>query len=187
MSSLPTGLSKFPWERWAFGAGMMALVPAPLIARAEIYLSDEQAVQLMFPGEKFTRKELTLTDDQAKKIEDASNETVRNRKLVAWISPKKNIVLVDQVLGKHEFITMAAGIDAEGKIRGVEILEYRETYGGQVRGAEWRKQFVGKDKSSKLKLGDDIKNISGATLSSAHVTAGMRRLVQTYDVVRATL
>ena len=89
---------------------------------------------------------------------------------------------MDEVLGKHEFITYAAALDASGAVLGVEIMDYRETYGYQVRDAQWRKQFAGKTVRSPLKLDDDIKNISGATLSSRHVTDGVKRLLATHAI-----
>jgi Na+-translocating ferredoxin:NAD+ oxidoreductase RnfG subunit len=163
------------------------IAPIAIVARADVYLSDEQAATLIFPGAKLARREITLTDDQITTIEKGSGETVRNKKLIAWVGQAKEAVFIDQVLGKHEFITIAVGIDAAGSVKGVEILEYRETYGYQVRNADWRKQFQGKDKTAHLKLNDDIKNISGATLSSAHVTAGVRRLLNTYGALHGTL
>lgn len=183
MSSKPD--SKINYGALALGIG--SLIPVPIVARAEIYLSDEQAVQLIFPSEKLARKEITLSDDQASAIEKASGENVRNKKLTAFVSPKKDAVFIDQVLGKHEFITLAVGIAADGSVRGVEIMEYRESYGQQVRNADWRKQFSGKTKDATLKVGKDIKNISGATLSSSHVTGGVRRLLRTYEVVHGEL
>ena len=38
-------------------------------------------------------------------------------------------------------------------------------------------QFVGKGAESALRVSDDIANISGATMSSTHVTDGVRRIV----------
>jgi hypothetical protein len=39
---------------------------------------------------------------------------------------------------------------------------------------------VGKTSGSALRVGGDIRNISGATLSSLHLTEGIKRLVGTY-------
>jgi hypothetical protein len=39
----------------------------------------------------------------------------------------------------------------------------------------WRKQFRGKTSAAPLTVGKDIKNISGATISSHSVTLGVRR------------
>ena len=60
-------------------------------------------------------------------------------------------------------------------------MEYNESYGYDVRNATWRSQFVGKSAGSPLQLDADIKNISGATLSSKHVTDGVKRVLQKYE------
>jgi Na+-translocating ferredoxin:NAD+ oxidoreductase RnfG subunit len=80
-------------------------------------------------------------------------------------------------------ITYAVALTPDGAVKRVEVLEYRETYGGEIRNPAWRQQFVGKRFGSQLQLGKDIKNISGATLSSRHVTDGVRRLVATWQLL----
>jgi len=95
--------------------------------------------------------------------------------------------MVDRVIGKHEFITYALALGPDGTVRGIEILEYRETYGGEIRNPNWRRQFVGKKPGSALRLDGDIRNISGATLSSRHVTDGVRRLLVTYQMLLANI
>ena len=84
---------------------------------------------------------------------------------------------VDEVLGKQLYITYAVAIGPDGEVLGVEILEYRETHGYEVRNTRWLAQFAGKDAGSTLELDRDIRNISGATLSCRHVTQGVRRLL----------
>jgi Na+-translocating ferredoxin:NAD+ oxidoreductase RnfG subunit len=86
-------------------------------------------------------------------------------------------VVVDNVVGKFELITYAVGIALDGSVKQVEILSYRESHGGEIRLPAWRKQFGGKTLAAPIKLGDDIANISGATLSCTHVTEGIRRIV----------
>lgn len=167
---------------------LLALGPVVAIqAYADVYMSDEEAVRVIFPGEKFERVEIRLTDDQAKKLKQLSGDKVRNIHLKAFKSRHKDMVFVDQVLGKHELITYAVGIDRDGKVKGIEVLEYRETYGGQVKESYWKKQFYGKSKAEPLRLDEDIKNISGATLSCAHVTGGVRRLLHTYEEIKSQI
>ena len=86
-------------------------------------------------------------------------------------------VIVDAVVGKFEQIDYAVALDASGKVLAVEILTYRESHGAEVRLPAWRNQFVGKTTADPVKLGADIANISGATLSCTHITDGVRRLV----------
>jgi Na+-transporting NADH:ubiquinone oxidoreductase subunit NqrC len=71
-------------------------------------------------------------------------------------------------------------LDPTGRVMRVDILQYRESYGGEVREPGWLAQFVGKTSSSPLKVGSDVRNISGATLSSLHVTEGVKRILATY-------
>jgi hypothetical protein len=152
-------------------------------AHATVYLSVEQAQALMFPGATLAPDFVTLTPEQMKAIEKDSGVNVLSPSLKAWRASTGGWFIADQVVGKHEFITFALAIDAQGAVKDVEILEYRETFGDQVRNAAWRAQFTGKTHGAPLKLGDDIKNISGATLSSRHITDGVKRLLATHALV----
>jgi Na+-translocating ferredoxin:NAD+ oxidoreductase RnfG subunit len=93
-------------------------------------------------------------------------------------------VVVDEVVGKFELITYAVGLSADGAVKQVEVLAYRESHGQEIRLAAWRRQFVGKTASSALRIGEDIANISGATLSCTHVTDGVRRIVAIVGAAR---
>jgi Na+-translocating ferredoxin:NAD+ oxidoreductase RnfG subunit len=160
-----------------------ALVAAP--AGATTYFTIEQAQQQLLPGQALTPVAVTLTPAQAKAIEQASGVRVRENALKVWRAANGGWFYVDQVLGKHEFITYALALDAQGAVTGLEILDYRETYGGAVRNPKWRAQFTGKRNGAPLKLDADIVNLSGATLSSAHITDGVRRLLATHALVVA--
>ena len=89
--------------------------------------------------------------------------------------------IVDEVYGKHEYITYAVALEADGRVRQIEVLVYRESYGYEIRNPAWRAQFIGKKSGDPLRLDEDIKNISGATMSCRHISEGVRRLVATYD------
>ena len=167
---------------------LLLLGPAVTVsAFAEVYMSAEQAASIFFPKQSFKKSAAVLTDEEKKIIEQLSKLPVKSKTLNALTSPESNAVFIDQVIGKHELITYAVGISKEAKVVGVEILEYRESYGHQVRREAWRRQFIGKNKTSELELNKDIKNLSGATLSSAHITEGVRRLVYTYEQIKNRL
>lgn len=160
-----------------------ALVCSAVPAHAVTYLTVEQAQVAIFPGRKLTPAGVTLTKGQRKAIERASDVRVRNPDLKAWKVEGGGWFLLDEVIGKHEFITYAVGLTGDGAVKQIEVMDYRETYGGQVRDEKWRAQFIGKKHGVKLKLDDDIQNISGATLSSRHIADGVRRLLATYELV----
>lgn len=161
-----------------------SLLVAPLVVQATQYLSIEQAQRLLFPtATGYVPQALELTSGQVSTIEQASGTQVVNRKPRMWRAMAGDRLLghlfVDQVYGKHEFITYALAVTADGQVAGVEILDYRETHGDEVRQPRWRAQFLGKDAGDAVKLGRDIQNISGATLSCRHLTDGVRRLLAT--------
>jgi Na+-translocating ferredoxin:NAD+ oxidoreductase RnfG subunit len=147
------------------------------------YLSIEQAQQAIFPQARLEKVEVQLTSDQRKAVEKASGVMVRAPRFDAWKVAGGGWFLVDEVIGKHEFITYAIGLKADGLVKQIEVMDYRESYGGEVRRPEWRGQFAGKRHGAKFKLDDDIKNISGATLSCRHLAEGVKRLLATYELV----
>lgn len=167
------------WKVFAAGA----IAPLSVSVYATTYLSVTQAQMVIFPGEKLTEMALTLTDVQARAIEEAAGVDVRNRKLALWRTTGGAWFVVDEVVGKHEFITFAIGITRDGTVKQVEIMDYRESYGHEVRGEAWRRQFVGKTAAQPVRLTRDIENIGGATLSSKNVTNGVRRLLHTWSLV----
>ncbi len=52
----------------------------------------------------------------------------------------------------------------------VQMLVYREDYGGEIGSKRWLKQFIGKVNGQKMKFGHDVQNISGATVSARSIT-----------------
>lgn len=82
---------------------------------------------------------------------------------------------VRHVMGKDQPITFLVATDSALTLRDVEVLVYREPYGGEVAQEVWRRQFRGKDATAPLRVGGDIRSISGATISVHAVTLGIRR------------
>ena len=84
---------------------------------------------------------------------------------------------VGNVKGKDQPITFLVAIDPDGHLRDVDVLVYREPYGGEVAYESWRKQFRGKSAADPLAVGRDIRGISGATISVNAVTEAVRHTV----------
>jgi len=162
------------------------LLPA-FVVNAKEYLTLEQAKQLLWPDTAMEKIALTLTEEQADAIESASDVRVRNKVMNVWKVDGGGWFIVDQVIGKHENIDIAFAYNQDGTFKDFEILTYRETYGYEVANPKWRQQFRGVDYRQHLKLDKQIINISGATLSSRHVTDGINRLNNTWNLVLKNL
>jgi hypothetical protein len=149
------------WVRYTLPAA--AIVSAASPAHAVRYLSIEEARKEAFPSAT------NFSEVQAGRVWKAE----AGGKAVGFF-------VFDRVVGKHLFIDYAVALTPAGAVQKVEILEYRESYGGDIRSPSWLAQFVGKTSGSALKINGDIRNISGATLSSTHVTEGVKRILAAY-------
>ena len=165
---------------------LVALAPAG--ALAVDYMTAEQAQKLMFPqADAFELRELPMDAALSQQLAAAGIRPLASRlqvRLARQGGAVRGGVGVDEVIGKFERITFAVGVEAEGRVRQVEVLSYRESHGHEIRLPAWRKQFIGKTAASPLQVGEDIANISGATLSCTHVTEGVRRNVIWLDLLR---
>ena len=148
------------WVRLTLPAAAVVSVASP--AYAVQYLTVDAAQKLAFPAAtRFVENGGTAWRAQA------------GERLLG-------LFVLDHVIGKHLYIDYAVALDTSGRVMRVDILQYRESYGGEVREPGWLAQFVGKTSASPLKVGSDIRNISGATLSSQHITEGVKRILGTY-------
>ena len=172
------------WVRWAAPPAIVVSIAAP--ADAMRYLSVEQAQKVAFPdATRFVEAHVIFTPADVAAIERRSGQKVLARGQQVWraFSGDRMVgfFIVDYVIGKHLVIDYAVALDPNGRVGHVEILEYRESYGGEISNRSWLAQFVGKTSQDPIQLDQDIRNISGATLSSRHVTEGVKRVLALYD------
>ena len=167
---------------------LAVLAAAPTAAFAVDYLSADQAARVMFPdAEGFEARDWTFDAGQLRQLE-AQGVAARSARWSARVAMRGGValgvVVIDEVIGKFELITYAVGVAADGTLRPVEVLSYRESHGHEIRLPAWRRQFAGKTAAAPLRVGEDIANISGATLSCVHVTDGVRRIAAVVALAR---
>lgn len=160
----------------------LAAVTLPIVAQAKIYVSVEQAQKILIPNKALTKNPIIITEELQDKMRSASSIRHPFQGDRIWKASDGSWFIVDEVVGKHEMITYAVALSPSGKVTGIEILDYVESYGYEVAEAQWRKQFVGKTAADPIKLNQDIQNIGGATLSCKHLTDGVKRVAVLYDI-----
>ncbi len=171
---------------WAMALAALTAAPVQIVVATE-YLSVEGAQKALFPqADRFTELVLSLNAEQRTQVATLAGPQPPHRSLRAWKAMRGGelvgYVFVDEVIGREDFITYAAGIDAAGHLSALEVLAYRESHGGEIRSDAWRRQFAGRQRLGELRVQTDIKNIAGATLSCEHVTEGVRWLVALWQV-----
>ena len=171
--------------RRAFAWLLLLLVALPAHLQAKRYLTVAEAQKACFPkATRFENKLIRFTRARMDAIKKAGGVPVKipgMRYSIAWKDGQMlGVVAFDYVLGKSEAIDYAVAITPAGAVKQIEVMEYRESQGHEIRRPGWRKQFPGKTSHDKLRLHDDIANISGATISCRNVTAGVRRVLLTW-------
>ena len=152
----------------------------------EVYLTEEQALKLLFPKSASIRaEERRLTSEQKTRIQER----------IGWKFPEESFrifkaqtngkvdgyAVVQETIGKHRPITYLVGVTPDGKVSDVEILVYRESKGGEVRTKRFNSQYEGKTSLDPIRINKDIINITGATMSVRSVSAGVKRALVLVD------
>ncbi len=164
------------------GASVASVGAAHSWAYSTVFISEEKASQLLLASaDRFISTALAFSEAQLRKIASTSQTKIPSgfapQCVTGWANGTRvGWVLFDRVIGKYDLIDYAMGFLADSTSTGLEVLAYRESHGGEIRNTSWRQQFVGKKGPQQLRAGDEIRNISGATLSCQHVTEGAQRL-----------
>ncbi len=146
-----------------------ARLTADVAAAAAIILNDwadGPYVGIEIPKHIDPMKELAaiFADAQLEEIAPATYAAVVDGKIVGYGG-------IGEADGYNDIISIAIGIDLDGAIRGVRVVEHSETedLAGDFTGEEWLAQFVGLTIPEDIRLAKDdgrIDAISGATVTS---------------------
>jgi len=156
------------------------------MTHAEVFLTEEEALKVMFPRSDRIRKEfIRLTPEKKTQIEER----------IGWKFPEEGFevhigetgsqidgyVVVQNTIGKHKPMTYMVGVDNRGRISNVELLIFREARGSEVRTKRFNVQYEGKTVLDPVRINKDIINISGATMSVRSMSAGIKRVLVLVD------
>ena len=114
--------------RWLVPVALVAAAPQCFAAK---YMTVEQAQVAIFPfADEFVANPLQLTSQQMQEIEKLSGVTGRMPQV--WRAQARGKPMgwffVDQVIGKKELMTYALGINPDGSIQQMQVIEYLEAF-----------------------------------------------------------
>lgn len=147
----------------AYGLLAMAFL-LPTLCFSEVYITREEAIKNIFPKYEQYTEEAKITDNQEAKVYTfLMDDKVMGR-----------AVVLDE-MGKVKPITFLVGIDNQGRVLQVYILEYRDQFGSDIKRKGFLKQFRNKTIKDALKVGRDIDAVTGATISSNAAASAVRK------------
>ena len=92
---------------------------------------------------------------------------------------------VSKAFGKVDYFDYLVLMDKELIFLKTKILVYREDYGGEIGSKRWLKQFIGISKNDKLKYGENVAAISGATISVKVMTDALNNLLRSLKILHS--
>ncbi|MDZ4854613.1 MAG: FMN-binding protein [Nitrospirota bacterium] len=156
------------------------------MSMAEVFLTEEEAVKLMFPKSEHIKKDLLrVPTDRKAAIEDRIGWKFPEDVFEVYIGETGTQVdgyaLLQNTIGKHKPMTYMVGVDNRGRVSNIELLVFREARGSEVRRKRFNAQYEGKTVLDPIRINKDIINISGATMSVRSISAGIKRALALVD------
>lgn len=152
-----------------------------------VYLKPAEALKIIFKDSKEVVSEKKTLSPKQKGIVEKQSGTHLTKSVFTFFIAKSGhqidgYALIDHEIGKTEPITFLTALTPSGKIKAVEILVYRESHGSEIVQKHFRNQFKGKKAQNPIKVGQDIKNISGATLSARAIARGVKKALALWQI-----
>lgn len=174
------------WAERVWDSDLKRYLTEQEMLMAEVYLSEEEAVKLMFPKSEHIKKDLVrVPADRKLAIEERIGWKFPEDSFEVYIGETGTQVdgyaLVQNTIGKHKPMTYMVGVDNRGHISNIELLVFREARGSEVRQKRFNSQYEGKTVLDPVRINRDIINISGATMSVRSMTAGIKRVLVLVD------
>ncbi len=187
VKSLRTGLFCLPFLLATAPAGAGEGAASPDFVE-EVYLTPDEAVQMVFPaGETVRPEEITLSPQQVRRVERRAGWRLERTTFTVYRgwngSEPSGFAVITEEIGKFKPVTFIVKVTAKGRVEAVEIMVYREAVGREVRRKRFLRQFRRKTAQSPLRINRDIINITGATLSVRAISAGVKRVLCVLDEV----
>ena len=153
---------------------------------SQIYLTEEQALQEVFPHcDEILFNVIPLTKEEKSQLQNKLRRKIYEDFFVVYMGIKSGEVtgyaIITEEIGKFHPYTFIVSVDLKGKINKIAILVYRESRGSDIAKKRFLYQFKGKSLKNKIRINRDIINISGATMSVVTMCKGVKKILAVID------
>ena len=153
---------------------------------SQVYLTEEQALQEVFPHcDEILFNVVPLTKEEKSQLQNRLRRKIYEDFFVVYMGIKSGEVtgyaIITEEIGKFHPYTFIVSVDLEGKIDKIAILVYRESRGSEIAKKRFLYQFKGKSLKNKIRINRDVINISGATMSVVTMCKGVKKILAVID------
>lgn len=166
---------------------LIAVVLAAASAAAQTERT-QAALKSLFPqAERFTPKDVFLTDELAAKLQSLARTKITERVVTFYVATVAGqpvgyaVIHTHKVRTKNE--TLVLGLEPDGKLRRIDLAVFLEPE-EYAPTPQWLAQFPGKSTADRLTVGDDVMAISGATLSARSISETARWVLLAFQEAR---
>jgi FMN-binding domain len=153
---------------------------------AKVFLTQEEALRLAFPGASIERRTAFLTAAEQKDAAALSGGSPPSALSVAYIATKEGRLVGTAYFDTHvvrtQPETLMVAVTPAGTIARIEILSFSEPEDYLPR-EHWYAQFPGKALDEELSVKRGIRPVSGATLTARATTEAARRVLALHRVL----
>jgi len=151
----------------------------PLSAVSEVFMKRDEALETAFPdADNVEKLEIYLSEDDARKIESLAKAKLSGRLVMVYKALRGKEVLGYAVIDTHELRSMTETVmfvvNPDGTLRQTEILAFFEPP-DYMPADNWTALFNGKKAGDSMRVGKDIPNISGATITAVALSEAARK------------
>ncbi len=146
-----------------------------------------RAMKGFFPSARIEVRNIIITKGQKKDIERLARLRLPTRLVSFYIAKEGDRVVGYGYVDTHRVRTHNESvlfvISPEGEVMGVEVLSFNEPL-EYMADEDWLKIFKGKSiERDRLRLGRDIPNMTGATLTARAIVKASRRALAIWKVL----
>lgn len=168
-------LSLLGWLMW----GHPTPAAEPPTVYEKVYLTQAQALATVMPGLQVKSQTVALSAAKRKQIQARLHRKVPENQITLFVGQHQGkterYALVMNEIGKYYPITFMVAVNPKGSVEQVVIMVYREKRGDAVRRGRFLNQFNHKSSQDALAVNTDIIHLTGATISSWSVAAGVKK------------
>ncbi len=164
----------------------VAILTAAATLAGKVFLTQEEALRLAFPGAAIERRTIFLTEAEAGELTRLSGGPRPSALAVAYVATKDGHLLGTAYFDTHVVRTQAETlmvvVGPAGTIARIEVLSFSEPEEYLPR-EHWYAQFPGKALDDELAVKRGIRPVSGATLTARATTEAARRILALHQVL----